>query len=856
MSMNVTTHEVVEKLPPPIHTAKVLRLFGLLAVLLTGTARADALSQAEEAYAHGRYVEAVKLAERPAQEKKAFRARLLLGRAFRALGQRDSEKAVWNRFYDDFEQGVIDKNSARDLTYVALAARYLGGWKDASDTFRDAVDADAKGKDGARANVEWAALFLEKYDAGDAEQCLLDALKVLGEDAEARVLYARVKLEQGYDVDGAEKQLALALKKSPKNPGALAVRAEIQLDDEQFATAMATTDEILKVNPEDVRARTIRAAAKLIQEDVKGYEAERDRVVKLNPRAGEFFHGVAEFLVKQHRYIEANKLEDEAVKADGKNWVALAARGSNLLRLGDEKDGLEALKQAWDGDQYNVRTFNLLNLYEHVIPKLYTVLDGKVLRFRVPKTEAPLIEKYVRPMVEAEWAELVKRYGFTPETPVTIELYADPQHYAVRTVGLPGLEALGVTFGKVITGMSPQGGKFNWGMMLWHEVGHVFALQLSNARVPRWFTEGLSEYETARHDPTWTRRTHAELYRALDSGKLPSIRELNSGFTRARDVSHIVVAYHESAEVVAFLIRRFGFEKIPAMLRQFAAGKNALEVLPVVTGKSLEELDALFRADLKAELKPYEGTFFVRNSDFSDVDALKEQMAAHPQDLRAKGLYALALVKAHAGDEAKKLIEEGLTNPAVKREIFLAAAQLSILEKDRAKAKQFYQALIAAGGDGYDARLGLGQVAADLTEAKPQLELAKKMDPDRDEPWLELAKLQLKSDEPAALKELEEAARLDVMDGSITKTLLEKYAARKEWAKVVEWGPKALFVDLYDPVVHKDYAEGLLALGKKKEAKAEIDAALLCDPDDKLKAELKALVTSAPAASTPRPAPR
>jgi Peptidase MA superfamily len=428
----------------------------------------------------------------------------------------------------------------------------------------------------------------------------------------------------------------------------------------------------------------------------------------------------------------------------------------------------------------------------------------------------------------------VKRYGFTPETPVTIELYADPQHYAVRTVGLPGLEALGVTFGKVITGMSPQGGRFNWGMMLWHEVGHVFALQLSNARVPRWFTEGLSEYETARHDPTWVRRTHAELYRALESGKLPSIRELNAGFTRARDVSHIVVAYHEAAEVVAFLIRRFGFEKIPVMLRQFAAGKPATEVLPSVTGKSLEELDALFKADLKAQLKPYEGTFFVRSSDFSDVESLKEH-----KDARSKGLYALALLKGRALDEVQKLIDENKDHPP--RELLLAAAQLAVLQKDRAKAKALYQALIAAGGDGYDARLGLGQIAADLVEARPQLELAKKMDPDRAEPWLELAKLQLKSDEPAALKELEAAARLDVMDGSITKTLLEKYAARKEWAKVVEWGPKAQFVDLYDAAVHKYYAQGLLALGKKKEAQAEIDAALQCEPDDKLKAELKAL---------------
>src|SRR5262249_23933040 len=157
--------------------------------------------------------------------------------------------------------------------YVALAAKYLGGWQDANDTFRDAVEADPKGKDGARANVEWGALFLEKYDAGHAEQCLEDALKVLKDDVEARVLLGRVKLEQGYDVEGAEKQLVLALKKDPKHTGALAIRAEIQLDDEEYAKADATVEQILKINPEDLRARTIRAAGRLLREDKKGFEA-------------------------------------------------------------------------------------------------------------------------------------------------------------------------------------------------------------------------------------------------------------------------------------------------------------------------------------------------------------------------------------------------------------------------------------------------------------------------------------------------------------------------------------------------------------------------------------------------------
>jgi hypothetical protein len=49
-------------------------------------------------------------------------------------------------------------------------------------------------------------------------------------------------------------------------------------------------------------------------------------------------------------------------------------------------------------------------------------------------------------------------------------------------------------------------------MVLTHELAHVFAIQLSRSRVPRWFTEGLSEVETARLRPEWTRHDDAALY--------------------------------------------------------------------------------------------------------------------------------------------------------------------------------------------------------------------------------------------------------------------------------------------------------------------------------------------------------
>src|SRR5262249_28739126 len=151
---------------------------------------------------------------------------------------------------------------------------------------------------------------------------------------------------------------------------------------------------------------------------------------------------------------------------------------------------------------------------------------------------------------------------FTPKTPVTVELFSEPDQYSVRTVGLPNLGALAVCFGQVITAMSPSNGNLNWGMILWHELGHVFAIQLTESRVPRWFTEGLSEVETLLARKEWRRENDVDVWQAYAANNLPSVVELNSRFMRAGDMNDMVVAYHMSSMTVEFMVRRFGFPKV------------------------------------------------------------------------------------------------------------------------------------------------------------------------------------------------------------------------------------------------------------------------------------------------------
>jgi hypothetical protein len=139
----------------------------------------------------------------------------------------------------------------------------------------------------------------------------------------------------------------------------------------------------------------------------------------------------------------------------------------------------------------------------------------------------------------------------------------------------------------------------------------------------------------------------------------------------------MVVAYHQSAEEVQFLIRRWGFPKAVEALKLFATGKDTKAVIPAVTGLTIAQYDEAFREDLRQRLKSYDGTFVVTTTDYSDVEALEEKLKANPNDLRVKGLYAMALMKANRRDEAQKLVDTvdlSKASDRQKREIVLASA--------------------------------------------------------------------------------------------------------------------------------------------------------------------------------------
>ena len=86
--------------------------------------------------------------------------------------------------------------------------------------------------------------------------------------------------------------------------------------------------------------------------------------------------------------------------------------------------------------------------------------------------------------MERAIATYEKKYKLKLDRPVQVEVYPDHEDFAVRTLGMPGLGALGVTFGYVVAMDSPSGrkpGSFHWASTLWHEMSHVYMLTATEA---------------------------------------------------------------------------------------------------------------------------------------------------------------------------------------------------------------------------------------------------------------------------------------------------------------------------------------------------------------------------------------
>ena len=778
------------------------------------------LTRGRVARARGEYADAKRWLREVVTQEPGSEAALELGTLLVELGSIDEARQVLLPLLQP--QRPLD---ARVLLRAARAAHALGEVRLANRLFRETANLAPSSAD---LNTAWGQLLLEKYNRPEAEQSFRGALASNPEHAEALLGLARTLADENPPAAAESALRALAI-----NPTLVVGRvflAEQAIDDRRLAEAQRALEEALAVNPASLPARALRAAIAVTEGRQADFDAEAAAVLAINPRYGELYRVAAAQMARQYRFEEAAALVRQALALDPASTRAQADLGLYLMRTGEEADARRYLQQAFQADPFNVVAFNLLALLD-TLDGFLTFADGDLI-VRLHPDEAPVLRDEVVAVAHEALAALSARYGFTPRGPILVEMFPRHDDFAVRTAGLPGMiGAVGACFGRVVTLDSPRArppGSFNWAATLWHEMAHVFTLQMSGQRVARWATEGASVFEERRARPGWGRESEAAFARRLvRDGAIP-LAKLNAAFS---DPRLITLAYYQASLVVEQLVAEHGEASFHRLLAAYGEGLDDEAALQAATGEGLSERQRAFDAFLSKRFGSIRAALDLPAAVAEQVAAatgegLEALAAGHPGSFEVQMTLGRARLEAGRFADARRAFDAAhrlvpfLTGPESPRAL---AAQAAEREGNLRAAVAALDSMLSDDPEGADQARELARIA------------------------------ELAGDAAAARRAFERLATVVPFEGDPHLGLARAAAAVGNTADAIRRYRLALHVGAPDEAVARtELAETLVASGDRAEAKREIIRALEGAPRFERAQELLLhLVDSAPAARNP-----
>lgn len=613
-------------------------------------------------------------------QPKHLRARYLKGLLYRDRGQTNAADEAFRSMIDDWNDGRIT-DEAEPLFYLAQAARFLGSERESSALFDEAVTKDPEFRE---ANVAWGMLFLDRFGFRGAEKSFAEVLEQDPWHPDALNGMARLVLETTYRPDLVQDQLDGALETNNRHVPSLITRAIVEIDRRDFEKAQRTVDGLLHVNPNSVEAFSLAATVHWLRGDQKAFELMKRKVLALHPKYSALFRLVARSAKHEHRYQDAIALLREALKIDPKDYKAMGELGLTYILVDDKKKGLEWLRKSSDGDSFNERVYTAIKLFEDDIPTKHVEVRTKRFRYVFPKSEAKVLERFVPEFMEAAYADMAKRYRVEPVAPTSIEFYGDQAQVRIRAHGKLTLGKPGTCLGRVVIAPTPSLMRSNWAKVMWHELAHVFTIQGAKYRVPRWFMEGVAEFETMTHQPRWRREREGDIWKMLQAGQLPAISVLDQEFLYPEH-RRVATAYHLAALVIGYLVKEHGDGVIVRAIDTFAKGKSTAEMIRAITKKSVAQFDRDFAVHLERTLRKdeddgsralqrYENA--IRAKDYeAAATALKEYVVIADEDYKAVRSLVLGLARAKRYEDVAKYGEMALELRLDDREVFQAVAE-------------------------------------------------------------------------------------------------------------------------------------------------------------------------------------
>jgi tetratricopeptide (TPR) repeat protein len=431
-------------------------------------------------------------------------------------------------------------------------------------------------------------LLHQRFNNNDAVGLFKEALQRDPKNAQAYLGLAIVSAD-GFD-GKAEEYAGQALALDPRLVEAHEFAANLALENQDTEHAVAQADEALGLSSDALNAMAIHAAVELLAD--RSPDTWLDKIRTVNPHYGEGYALVAHHLELNYRFDDAIAYYRKAIDADPRLWSARSQLGVGLMRMGQEDEPFKQLEMCYNNGYRDAETVNSLRLLDSYKNFVTYKENGTILR--LSKNEAELLHPYFAAELQHIIATYDKKYQMKLTGPVQLEVYPNHEDFAVRTMGMPGLGALGVTFGHVVAMDSPSArkpGDFNWGSTLWHEMSHVYVLSLTNGRVPRWFTEGVAVHEETQVSPEWGDRVSPDILVAIRDKKLLPVGKLDRGFIFPDYPAQVVVSYFEAGSICDYIKSHWGEGKLLDMIHSYAQRKTTPEVIQADLGVSPDTFD-------------------------------------------------------------------------------------------------------------------------------------------------------------------------------------------------------------------------------------------------------------------------
>jgi cellulose synthase operon protein C len=474
----------------------------------------------------------------------------------------------------------------------------LAQYTEANEEFRAAV---AQAPANPLYKVRWGRMLHERFNDQDAMDLFKEALAKDPNNAQA--YFGLAEVSAGGFSDGAVEFARKALQLNPQLTAAHELLASLALEDSQPDQAATEADAALKSSPEALDALAVHASIELLAD--RSPDPWIGKITAVNPSYGEGYAVIAHHLILTGRYVDGVAYYRKAIAADPQLWSARSELGINLMRLGQDTEAREQLQKSYENGYRNGATVNSLRLLDSY--KNFVVLkDDDTTVLKLHKKESDLLYPYFLAELKRSIAVYEQKYHMKLTGPVQVEVYPDHEDFAVRTLGMPGLGALGVTFGNVVAMDSPSGrkpGDFHWASTLRHELSHVFILAATHHRVPRWFTEGLAVHEETQASPEWGDPITPDIVVALKEKKLLPVAELDRGFVRPKYPAQVLVSYFQAGQICDYIQNRWGAAKLLDMVHAYAHVVSTREVIQKNLGMSAEEFDKQFQAWLYGQLQ-------------------------------------------------------------------------------------------------------------------------------------------------------------------------------------------------------------------------------------------------------------